>query len=214
MTPNNILNMAMLKGLDIISITDHNSTLQLKVIEQIAEAYDFLVIPGVEVTVKEGFDVLCYFKTFENANKLNSILETYLTDDFGGWTKDNQVITDIYDMTFDCYPKSLTHTELPYTELYTHVKNLDGIVVLAHIERNKKSALNVYQLSDIQFDGIEIQKYKKQEFIENHQECLNYPILTSSDAHSLLEISEKEETISLEEKSIDAFFNFFKGDQT
>jgi len=32
MTPNNIIQMAKLKGLDIISITDHNSTKNLKLI--------------------------------------------------------------------------------------------------------------------------------------------------------------------------------------
>lgn len=211
MTPNNILNMAMLNGLDLVAITDHNSTLQLKVINKISEAYDFVVIPGVEITVKEGFDVLCYFKSFDEANQFNQIVLNYLTDDFGVWTSDNQVITDIYDNTFETFKKSLTHTTLEYEELYKHVKDLNGLVILAHIERTRKSALNVYKLCDLKFDGIEIQKYKKQEFIDEHQEVLKYKILTSSDAHSLLEIAERQNSIDLEEKSIDAFFKYFLG---
>lgn len=211
MTPNNILNMAMLKELDFIAITDHNSTLQLPVIEKIADAYDFIVIPGVEVTVNEGFDVLCYFKTYQAANELNKSLENHLTDDFGPWTSDNQVITDVFDMTSDTYKKSLTHTTMPYSTLIQLVYELEGIVVLAHIERKSKSALNTYSLTEINFDGIEIQKYQKEAFLNDNVECNNYRILTSSDAHSLLELAEKEQTLELEEKSIEAFFNYFKG---
>ena len=54
MTPNNILNMAYLKGLNIIAITDHNSTLQLSSIMELSQSYDMLVIPGVEVATSEG----------------------------------------------------------------------------------------------------------------------------------------------------------------
>ena len=39
MTPNNILNMAMLKELDFVSITDHNTTKQLKVIKELENSY-------------------------------------------------------------------------------------------------------------------------------------------------------------------------------
>jgi len=38
MTPNNIFNMANLKGLNIIAVTDHNSMKQLPVLSEIAES--------------------------------------------------------------------------------------------------------------------------------------------------------------------------------
>jgi hypothetical protein len=211
MTPNNILNMAMLKELDFISITDHNSTLQLPVIASIASSYDFIVIPGIEVTVLEGFDVLCYFKSFEDASLLNNLLSKYLTDDFGPWTSDHQVITDIYDMTLDTVKKSLTHTLMPYKNLVAEVQKLNGLIILAHIERTSKSALNTYKLEELTFDGIEIQKYHKESFLSDNPSYKEYKIFTSSDAHSLLEMAEKEQYINLEEKSIEAFFNYFKG---
>lgn len=211
MTPNNILNMVMLKELDFISITDHNSTLQLPIIEKIASSYDFIVVPGIEVTVLEGFDVLCYFKTFEAANTLNNSIIPYLTDDFGPWTSNHQIVTDVYDMKEKTVKQSLTHTLMPYHLLVKEVKKLNGLIVLAHIERKSKSALNTYTLKEINFDGIEIQKYNKELFLDDNPSYNDYKIFTSSDAHSLLEIAEKEQYINLEEKSIDAFFNYFKG---
>ena len=56
MTPNNIFNMANLKGLDIISVTDHNSLKQLQICQEISESYDMLFIPGVEITCSPGLD--------------------------------------------------------------------------------------------------------------------------------------------------------------
>ena len=211
MTPNNILNMAMLKNLDFLAITDHNSAKQLNIIEQIEVAYDFIFIPGIEVTVLEGYDVLCYFRSYGDAEAFDSIVELYLTDDFGPFTSDDQMITDIYDMTVDTIKKSLTKTTMPFRLLHHEVKKLDGAIVLAHIERNSKSVLNKHKLSDVQYDAVEIQQYNKALFLENHPDIKREKILTNSDSHTLLQISEREHSVELKEKTIDAFFDFLIG---
>ncbi len=209
MTPNNILNMAMLKELDFLAITDHNSTKQLQTIHEIEESYNFILIPGVEVTVKENFDVLCYFKTYEAADKLDKQLEQHLTGEWGRFSEKDQMITDIYDTTKETFGKPLFNTDIPYIELYKMVKSLGGIVILAHIDRKHKSALKSFQLQNINFDGIEIQQYFKDEYLKKHPELNKYKQLYNSDAHSLLQISEKEHYLELEEKTIDAFFDYF-----
>ena len=78
MTPNNILNMAYLKGLNIIAITDHNSTLQLSSIMELSQSYDMLVIPGVEVATSEGYHVVCLFRTLNDATSFQTILDHFL----------------------------------------------------------------------------------------------------------------------------------------
>jgi len=212
MTPNNILNMAMLKELDFVAVTDHNSAKQLHTIEEIEKAYDFIIIPGIEVTVSEFFDVLCYFRTYEAAYIFDTYIEHYLAaDDWGPFSEKDQVITDIYDTEIDTYSSSLRRTNLPYTELYNKVKELDGIAVLAHIERKSKSALLVYKLEDLSFDGIEIQQYQKSTFLDANPQYEKQKILTNSDSHTLLTISERIEYLELPEKSIEAFFRYFEG---
>jgi hypothetical protein len=208
MTPNNILNMAMLKDLDFVAITDHNSAKQLDVIDQIEGAYDFILIPGIEVTVNEGFDVLCYFRTYEDAYIIDKIIEDKLNGSWGPFSAEDQMITDVYDITIETYPISLRSTSISYKELYSAVKKLNGAIVLAHIDRKNKTALNSFKLEDIQFDGIEIQQYFKNDYIEKHPELTKYKIFASSDSHTLLSISEKIESIELKEKSRDAFFEY------
>lgn len=212
MTPNNILNMAMLKGLDIIAVTDHNSTKQLKSISQIGESFDYLIIPGVEVSVLEGFDVLCYFKNFKDAIAFDSFLSPRLSGDWGNYTEENQVITDIYDSTFDVVGTPLTKTNLPYSELVEEVRKYDGLLVLAHINRPSCTPLNSYSLEDMDFDAVEIAPYGKDAFIEAHPNVSHYTMFHNSDSHSLLTMSEKDFSIELPEKSIEAFFNYVRGE--
>jgi predicted metal-dependent phosphoesterase TrpH len=209
MTPNNILNMAMLKELDILAITDHNSLKQLKVIENLSESYDFLIIPAVEVTVKENFDVLCYFRTFEDAYKFDSYLEKHLNGAWGNYSKEDQVITDIYDNTLIEYDTPLVSTDITYKDLHKEVKQYGGIVILAHVERNSKSALMHYKLRDIEFDGIEIHPYTKEQYLKNNPHLNEFRLFHNSDAHTLMQILEKDSFIELEEKTIQCFFKYF-----
>jgi PHP family Zn ribbon phosphoesterase len=212
MTPNNVLNMAMLKGLDIVAITDHNSTRQLPTIRELENSYDFLFVPAVEVTVKENFDVLCYFQTYEDAATFNHFLYTHLDGDWKIFQEKDQVITDVYDIEIDTVDKPLTHTNIPYHLLAKEVRKLDGAIVLAHIDRPSQTPLTHYRLDELDFDGIEIQPQNKEKFLKDHKEFEHYKLFYSSDAHSLTRISEKTHTIDLPEKTIQAFFTYLRGD--
>ena len=213
MTPNNILNMAMLKELDFVAITDHNTTKQLKVLQELENSYDFIFVPGVEVTVNENFDVLCFFKSFKDALTFDGFLEDNLNGEWGIFTEKDQVITDIYDTEIGNFTKPLTSTKIPYKELVRETRKLDGLIVLCHLDRSSHSALNSHNLDDLEFDAIEISKYLKEEFLKKHPELLKYRILFNSDAHTLLSISEKDHYLELEDKSLDSLFKFLKGDE-
>ncbi len=213
MTPNNILNMAMLKKLDFLAVTDHNTTKQLRVLQELVSSYDFVFIPGVEVTVKENFDVLCLFKTFKDAIFFDDFLEKNLDGEWGTFTKDNQVITDIYDLTVETFNTPLTSTKIPFKELVSETRKLDGAIILSHIDRSSHSALNVYKLDEIEFDALEIQKYYRDEYLAKNPGLKKHRILFNSDSHSLMSISEKE-YIELEDKTIEAFFKFIRGESS
>ena len=53
MDPESIVETALRKGLDAIAITDHNSTLQCPVIQELGQERGLLVLAGVEVTTSE-----------------------------------------------------------------------------------------------------------------------------------------------------------------
>ena len=67
MTPNNLVNMAKLLGLDVIALTDHNTSLNCEAAMKVGEEVGLLVIPGMELTTSEDIHAVCLFPTLEKA---------------------------------------------------------------------------------------------------------------------------------------------------
>ena len=56
MTPNNIVNMALIKGLELIAVTDHNRADNLRAVAEAAEGTGLCVVPGMELESSEEED--------------------------------------------------------------------------------------------------------------------------------------------------------------
>ena len=67
MTPNNLVGMAAVMGLDIIAITDHNSCKNAPDVLAVAEEAGILALPGMELCTAEEAHVVCLFETLEGA---------------------------------------------------------------------------------------------------------------------------------------------------
>lgn len=67
MTPNNIVGMAAISGLEIIAITDHNTCKNAPAVLKAAEEAGILAIPGMELCTSEEAHVVCLFETLEGA---------------------------------------------------------------------------------------------------------------------------------------------------
>ena len=206
MTPNNILNMAMLKGLKIIAVTDHNSTLQLLMLSELAKSYDFLFIPGVEITTRENHHILVYFRNIDDAVKFESILNQYrlpLVHPYGLAS-----LTDVEDLVIETLPDiSSEALNISYAELVSRLIPYQHILILAHVDRPNQTILE--HLHQYQFDGIELTDCDNLNLLQGG--LSQFTILYNSDAHDLLSISEPtlHNTIELESLSIDAFFRYF-----
>lgn len=203
MTPNNIFNMASLKGLDIIAITDHNSTKQLSICYELSKSYDMLFIPGVEITVKEDFDVLCYFKHIDDAISFDKILETYRQKNiFDHEVMGNQEIVNIHDEVISEYPYLLIEPlNLRLKELLYILQDFEHVLIYAHIDRDHRSGINY--INTYPLDGIEYRNLKHNE--------KQHIVLKNSDAHQIIDILEKgdNEGMILEDLSMDSFFKYF-----
>ncbi len=205
-TPNNILNMAMLANLDFIAITDHNSCKQIPEILKIADSYDFVVVPGIEVTV-EGFHVLVYFKDVNDALMFEEDLQPFFEKKKFDSNYGEQVIFDGFDQQIEFYEQDLTAIDIKYKTFYKIARKYETLIFLAHIDRTSTSALKNYSLDDFSFDGIEFSKFASASFKEAYR---SYKSLENSDSHCITDIGIEENYLELEEKTIDAFFEKFK----
>lgn len=76
MTPNNIVNMASLKGLDIIAVSDHNSAKNCRaaVLAAKRNCPDLLVVPAIEAESSEEVHILCLFSALDGAEQMGEAL--------------------------------------------------------------------------------------------------------------------------------------------
>ena len=206
MTPNNIANMAYIKGLDFIALTDHNSILNIQAILKCSESLPLEIIPGMEIESSEEVHVLTLFPTLDDAQnayeevKKNQLGIKNKPEIFG-----KQIIYDEYDQIKGVEEELLVNaTKLSIKKIKEMVESYNGIAIPAHIDRNSYSVLsNLGNIPDIGFNTVEISKNAH----FNEFSYLNLNIIRNSDAHYLEDISERENFIELEEKSILCLLN-------
>lgn len=209
MTPPNIANMAYIKGLDIIAITDHNSARNVRAVMKAAEELPLTVIPGVELTTAEEIHVVCLFPDADSAERAGAELEKHLPPvrnrpEFFG----EQVIMDENEEITGIFPFLLSNAlDLSIDKLPEIISEFGGFCYPAHIDKPANSIISVFgALPDKpKFACLEVHN-PTQFFInpENAHIKEKYIIVTSSDAHNLHDMSEREHLIELEEPSFDA----------
>jgi PHP family Zn ribbon phosphoesterase len=207
MTPNNLLNMASLKGLQVISFTDHNSVKQLPVIFEIAKSYNMVVIPGIEVSLSDNLHYLCYFRKLEDAITFGNVIEHLIPKTpYESSLHGEQHITDEEDIVVECYPYLLS-APLPitYELLRSMLAPFQHKIVLAHVNRYEQKAIEFLKKSTL--DGIEFGKETPVEFIKK-EVWRNYQHYFNSDAHQLTDLLEPSfsNQMILDDLSIDSFF--------
>lgn len=204
MTPNNIVNMAKLKGLDAIALTDHNSGGNLDAVSACARKHGLIFIPGIELESIEGVHLVCLFPDIESAFKLHRIAYQALapipnrTDIFG-----HQYYMDENDQITGEEERLLVNaTSLTIDETLQLVRNLNGAVIPAHVDRPSNSVIsNLGWIPDeFNLKYLEISRNcDKYDYKAAHPELDRYRLIKSSDAHYLGDILERESWIEIPE---------------
>lgn len=205
MTPNNIINMACLKGLDFIAVTDHNSMLNVKSCMSCAENRDLIVIPGIEVTTSEDIHVICLFRNLSTLTEFSEMITKsmpeirYRTDLFG-----NQLILDEDDRltgTLDNF--LLVGCGISINEINKTVIDMGGIFIPSHIFREATGIISILGAipDELMVNFVETEPSRKHD---------KYLSIRTSDAHHLGDILEREQYFELEDKSIDSLFSKLK----
>jgi PHP family Zn ribbon phosphoesterase len=215
MTPNNIVNMAHIKGLDIIAVIDHNAALNCEAVFNCAKNRGIVVVPGMELETREEVHVICLFPGLEEVMKMHKEVSNALPsienreDIFG-----EQLIMDQEDNIISNYkPMLLTATNLSIDDVFEKVDKLGGVVVPAHVDRDSFSIIsNLGIVPDyLNLKYIEISKdCVMDEFLKKYPYLSTYNLLKSSDAHDLGKILEKESSIELKEISIECLIESLK----
>jgi len=215
MTPNNIINMAYLKGLNAIAITDHNSTKNVRAAIKIGEELGITVIAGMEIETKEEVHILSLFPTVELAEKAEKIIRGNLPQIMN---KENifgeQIIIDENDNVVGKEEQMLiTATSLSINDVFSLVRDCGGVAIPAHIDRHSYSVLsNLGFIPDeLNISTVEISKKTEdvEEYLKNLSFAQKYLVIRNSDAHYLGDISEKINYIEVDNNSIQEILKKF-----
>ncbi|MCT4594934.1 MAG: PHP domain-containing protein [Anaeromicrobium sp.] len=215
MTPNNIINMSLLKGLDAIAITDHNATENCEVCMTLGKEKGLLVIPGMELQTKEEAHFVCLFEYIKDAHNFKDIVYDKLPNrkndpKFFG----NQWIYDRDDNIIGENERLLINSvSMSCNEAYKIIEKLNGVMIPAHVDKRAFSIIaNLgFIPTDMDIKTLEIsRKCDKNSFLKKHKYLSKYNFIKNSDAHFLGDILEKENFLEVEEKSIKSILGIFK----
>lgn len=204
MSVNNIVNMALLSNLQLISVTDHNSTRQQEVMAIVAKSHGLEYLYGVEVSSLEEVHVLCYFKELAQVKEFQVILEANMLPmkndiKFFG----EQLLFDINDQIIGQEDRMLSNgILLDLATIVDNVHYIGGCCVLAHVLLRKNSITNQLGFipSNLLIDGIEVKDLmQKKQVIDLYPFLANQVFLYNSDAHYLVDINEDQSYLTKEE---------------
>jgi len=216
MTPNDIVGMAVLNGLDMIAITDHNSLSNVESVINASLGKELIVIPGVEVSTAEEVHVICLFGCLDAANSFEAELFPFYSTlpnrvkIFG-----NQILFDENDRVAGEVERMLiAPTSISFDNLYHLTQKHGGAFIPAHIDRDSFSVLTQlgFLPPHLSINTVEVSPDgEKNGFTGSNTSLLeNNKVVYSSDAHQLWAISEREHFLMLPERTAAAVIDFLR----
>tara|TARA_R110001583_G_scaffold1202_1_gene9981 strand:+ start:7298 stop:8035 length:738 start_codon:yes stop_codon:yes gene_type:complete len=190
MSPVNIVKKAKEREIDIIGISDHNSTLHAPLVKELAAKEGIVVMMGAEVTTKEEVHCLCFFETEDNLTVFQKYLEEHLphitndNDKFGYQVVVNEkeeIVDEVEWLLISAISQSIDQLE-------QKVHELDGLFIPAHINKMQDSIVS--QLGfipfDLNVDALELTRHiSKEAFLKKNAYLKDKTFIKSSDAHCI-----------------------------
>jgi len=216
MTPNDIVGMALLNGLDMIAVTDHNTVANAISTVKAAADKPLIVLPGIEVSTAEEVHVICLFDSAAAALSFEAELSPFFSaipnriDIFG-----EQIIFDENDnVTGELGRMLIAPSSISFDDLYLMVHKHGGAFVPAHVDRDSFSVISNLgfipphldiKTIEVSLVGIEREYDKK-----NAELFAKKNMIFSSDAHQLWSINEKNNFLLLPERTAKAAIDYLR----
>ncbi|BEP28474.1 PHP domain-containing protein [Helicovermis profundi] len=211
MTPNNIINMSLLKGLDAIAITDHNSIRNCEVCIELGLKSGLIVFAGMELQTNEDVHMICLFRNIDLAKTFfKQIKEKQINIKNNKKKFGNQQVMDINDNIVGEEENALIMSiNIGINEAIKLVKNNGGVIFPAHIDRGSNSIVSNLGFipTDLMLNIMEISFGENSSNFLSDVKYTKFNILRNSDAHFLGNISERENYLEVKNINKDDIFD-------
>ncbi len=188
MSPARIIEEAEKQKLDIIGISDHNSTLHAEVMIELGKKKGITVFPGVEVNTREEIHCLTFFENIEYTKRFQEFLENNMpgiknnAEKFGHQLVVNEkeeILDEVQDFLIAGIMASIDEVE-------KEAHRLNGVFIPAHVDRQMNGifAQIGFLPPDLPIDAIEISsRVSQEEMLQKKDELKSHQLITNSDAH-------------------------------
>ena len=214
MTPNNMVNMAILNGLQIVALTDHNSCKNCPAFLEVAKRNGILAIAGMELCTAEEIHVVCLFPELAAAMAFDEEVYRHVPDIqnrpeiFG-----EQWVMDADDAILHTEPRLLINASaIGIAEAMPLVRKYGGTAFPAHIDKNAYSVLSNLGFIPPECGFTTVGIKDPDRFLadeENQKKIAGCRVVTDSDAHYLWDIAEPVHTLELGACSASRLLEYF-----
>ena len=194
-TPNNIVGMGVLAGLQIMALTDHNTCRNCPAFFEAAKRQGIIPVAGMELTTAEDIHMVCLFPDLASAMDFDREIQTRRilipnrTDIFG-----DQYVMDGQDEIVDIEPHLLSNaTTVSVEEAPALTARFGGVCYPAHIDRQANGIIATlgFLPPDMHFPTVELHDGEKEaEYRQKHIGDTTRVVI-GSDAHVLWDIRDK-----------------------
>jgi 3',5'-nucleoside bisphosphate phosphatase len=190
MIPPLIVQSALEKKIDLIAITDHNASANVRAVQQAADGTRLTVLPGMEVQSREDVHLLTLFETMDVLEIWQAQVDDALpnlpndTDYFG----EQFLVDETGDFIRSESRLLLNSTDFSIDEIFRRVTGLGGIVIPAHVERSSYGLFPSLGLISDEWKvlALEISRHTTPDKVAvTFPATRRYPLIQSGDVHRL-----------------------------
>ncbi len=190
MIPPLIVQEALDRGINLIAITDHNTSANAGAVQKAAAGTDLTVLPGMELQTREEVHVLCLFDTLAQLETWQALVDTRMPplknniEYFG----EQFVVDETAEFIRRETQLLLTSANISLSEAVTEVSRLGGLAIPAHVDRKAFSLIaNLgFVPPDVPFGALEISRHlSPAKAREKFPQLRNFTLIQNGDVHYL-----------------------------
>jgi predicted metal-dependent phosphoesterase TrpH len=193
MIPPLIVETAIERGINLLAITDHNASANIRAVQRAAYGTGLTVLPGMEVQTREEVHLLCLFDTLEQSAAWQAIVSQHLPplendiEHFG----EQFVVDETGEFIRRETQLLLTSVSLSLEDAIERVSAIGGLAIPAHVNRPAFGLIaNLgFVPVDVQIDALEVSRHLNvADAVKKFPQIKGYPLVQGGDAHRLEEL--------------------------
>ena len=188
MIPPLIVREALNRSINLIAVTDHNTSANVGAVQRAAVGTDLSVLPGMELQTREEVHLLCLFDTLDQSAAWQALVEARLPplenniEYFG----EQFVVDETGEFIRRETQLLLTSAHIALSEAVTEVTRLGGLAIPAHVDRLSFSLMaNLgFVPADVHFEALEISRHvSPDQARERFPQLKAFPLIQNGDVH-------------------------------